>query len=50
MGFTVVFLLKVREWLQNLGIMDHHAVVHGDDEEPDDDVTPVTNDESVRNR
>ncbi|CAH1415118.1 unnamed protein product [Lactuca virosa] len=41
---------QVREWLQNLGIMDHHAVVHGDDEEPDDDVTPVTNDESVRNR
>ncbi|KAI3728081.1 hypothetical protein L6452_16709 [Arctium lappa] len=42
---------QVKEWLQNLGIMDHHSVVHDDlDEPPDDDVSPVNNDESVKNR
>ncbi|KAJ9549637.1 hypothetical protein OSB04_022180 [Centaurea solstitialis] len=47
----VVFLLKVKEWLQNLGLMDHHSVVHDDlDEPPDDDVSPVNNDDSVKNR
>ncbi|XP_071692997.1 phospholipase D zeta 1-like [Rutidosis leptorrhynchoides] len=41
---------QVKEWLHNIGIMDHAAVVHDDDdEEPDDPVTP-SNDESVRNR
>ncbi|KAD3641539.1 hypothetical protein R6Q59_004158 [Mikania micrantha] len=42
---------QVKEWLHNIGFVDHAAVVHDDDDEPDDDVTPVNNnDDSVRNR
>nr|XP_043607393.1 phospholipase D zeta 1-like isoform X2 [Erigeron canadensis] len=43
---------QVKEWLHNIGLMDHAAVVHDDDDdEPDDDVTPTAhNEESVRNR
>lgn len=44
--------MKVKEWLHNIGLMDHTQVVHDhdDDDDPDDDVTPVNNDDSVRNR
>ena len=28
--------LKVKEWLQNLGILDHAAVMHDDDDFEDD--------------
>ncbi|XP_076929907.1 phospholipase D zeta 1-like [Bidens hawaiensis] len=43
---------QVKEWLHNIGLMDHTQVVHDhdDDDDPDDDVTPVNNDDSVRNR
>ncbi|PWA74924.1 Phospholipase D, eukaryota [Artemisia annua] len=42
---------QVKEWLHNIGLMDHAAVVHEDDDEPDDVVTPgAHNDESVKNR
>ncbi|KAL6955598.1 phospholipase D, partial [Sarracenia purpurea var. burkii] len=39
----------VREWLQNLGIGDHTAVVQ-DDDEPDDDTAPLHHDEITRSR
>lgn len=52
-GFDVFvywnIILKVKEWLQNLGIGDH-APVGQDDDEPDDDVVPLHNDESAKNR
>ncbi|KAA8527420.1 hypothetical protein F0562_034865 [Nyssa sinensis] len=40
---------QVREWLQNIGIGDHTVVVQ-DDDEPDDETTPLHQDESTRNR
>ncbi|KAM7252749.1 hypothetical protein ACFE04_008258 [Oxalis oulophora] len=40
----------VKEWLQNLGIGEHSALVQGDDDEPDDVTTPVHVDESAKNR
>ncbi|XAR57043.1 Phospholipase D [Bertholletia excelsa] len=40
---------QVREWLQNLGIGDHTAVVH-DEDDPDDETVPLHHDESSRNR
>ncbi|KAF8394605.1 hypothetical protein HHK36_020819 [Tetracentron sinense] len=42
-------LSEVKEWLQNLGIGDHTAVVQ-DDEEPDDEIVPLHHDESAKNR
>ncbi|KAI3690084.1 hypothetical protein L2E82_48059 [Cichorium intybus] len=42
---------QVKEWLQNLGIGDHPAVVHDDDDDdPDDNVMTSNNEGSVRNR
>ncbi|KAL4565241.1 hypothetical protein LXL04_029327 [Taraxacum kok-saghyz] len=42
---------QVKEWLQNLGIVDHPAVVHDDDEdEPEDNITTLNNEGSVKNR
>ncbi|KAM7485037.1 hypothetical protein LguiA_001046 [Lonicera macranthoides] len=40
---------QVKEWLQNLGIGDHTAVVQEDDE-ADDETVPLHNEESTRNR
>uniref|UniRef100_A0A5B7AMQ6 Phospholipase n=1 Tax=Davidia involucrata TaxID=16924 RepID=A0A5B7AMQ6_DAVIN len=40
---------QVREWLQNIGIGDHTAVVQ-DDDDPDDETVPLHQDESARNR
>ncbi|RVW40025.1 Phospholipase D zeta 1 [Vitis vinifera] len=39
----------VKEWLQNIGIGEHTAVVH-DDDEPDEETVPLHHDESVKNR
>ena len=41
--------MKVREWLQNLGIGDHTPVMQ-DDEEAEDETIPLRNDESVKSR
>lgn len=50
---TILFIddviFKVREWLQNLGLGDHTAVVQ-DDDEPDDETAPLHNDEITRSR
>lgn len=40
---------QVREWLQNIGIGDHAAVVH-DDDEHDDEAVPLNHDEIAKNR
>ncbi|KAK6146193.1 hypothetical protein DH2020_020062 [Rehmannia glutinosa] len=40
---------QVKEWLQNLGLGDHAAVMQ-DDEEPDDEAVPLRNDEIAKNR
>lgn len=40
---------QVKEWLQNIGIGEHTAVVH-DDDEPDEETVPLHHDESVKNR
>ncbi|KAJ4722113.1 Phospholipase [Melia azedarach] len=40
---------QVKEWLQNLGIGDHMAVVQ-DDDEGDDDAVPVHHDEVAKHR
>ncbi|KAF8392647.1 hypothetical protein HHK36_022996 [Tetracentron sinense] len=40
---------QVKEWLQNLGIGDHTAVLQ-DDDEPDDEAVPLHHDESAKNR
>ena len=45
-----IFCLKVKDWLQSLGIGDHPAVVHDDDDEPDDNVVTLNNEGSVRKR
>lgn len=47
-GFWKI-ILKVKEWLQNLGIGDHMAEVQVDDE-GDDDTIHVHNDEIVKSR
>ncbi|KAK9067888.1 hypothetical protein SSX86_011999 [Deinandra increscens subsp. villosa] len=44
---------QVKEWLQNLGIGDggdHPAVLHDDDDEPDDNVITLNNEGSFKNR
>ncbi|KAG8372921.1 hypothetical protein BUALT_Bualt12G0117300 [Buddleja alternifolia] len=47
LAYTIEFLYKqVKEWLQNLGIGDHAAVMQDDD----DDAVPSRNDETARNR
>ncbi|KAM7469917.1 hypothetical protein LguiA_008100 [Lonicera macranthoides] len=40
---------QVKEWLQHIGIGDHTAVMH-DDDEPDDGAVPIHNEDSVRKR
>jgi hypothetical protein len=42
--------LKVKEWLQNLGIGEHMPVVHDEDEADDVNVPPQSDDNSIRNR
>ena len=50
MVFTLnIIILKVKEWLQNLGIGDH-APIAQDDDEPDDDTVPLHHDEIAKNR
>lgn len=46
----ILCLLKVKEWLQNLGLVDHPPVIHDDDE--GDDVAEAFhhNENSVKNR
>jgi len=41
---------QVKEWLQNLGIGEHMAVVHDEDEADDVNVPPQSDDNSIRNR
>ncbi|KAI3692072.1 hypothetical protein L6452_31881 [Arctium lappa] len=41
---------QVKEWLQSLGIGDHPAVVHDDDDEPDENVMTSNNEGSVKTR
>nr|XP_043629178.1 phospholipase D zeta 1 isoform X2 [Erigeron canadensis] len=41
---------QVKDWLQSLGIGDHPAVVHDDDDELDDNVVPLNNEGSVKKR
>lgn len=43
------FLLKVKEWLHSLGIVDQTMMVQ-DDEEPDDEAVPSHHEDSVKNR
>ena len=43
------YILKVKEWLQNLGIGDHAPVVQ-DDDDADDETVPLHHDESSKNR
>ncbi|KAJ7955153.1 Phospholipase [Quillaja saponaria] len=40
---------QVKEWLQNLGIVDHNAMVQ-DDDEADDETVPLHHEESFKNR
>lgn len=40
---------QVKEWLQNLGIGDHTTVIQ-DEDEPDDEASPVRAEESAKNR
>ena len=42
-------ILKVKEWLQNLGIGENTAMVH-DDDEADDETVPLHQDESAKDR
>lgn len=46
--FTLILILKVKEWLQNLGIGDHATVIQ--DEEADDEAIPSRMDEIAKNR
>lgn len=41
--------LKVKEWLQSFGVIDHAAVVE-DEDEPDDGAIPLHHEESTRTR
>jgi phospholipase D1/2 len=43
-------LLKVKEWLQNLGIGEHMPVVHDDEEADDVHVLPHHDDHSAKSR
>lgn len=45
-----ILSLKVKEWLQNLGIGEHMPVVHDEDEADDVNVPPPSDDNSIRNR
>jgi len=45
-----ILSLKVKEWLQNLGIGEHMPVVHDEDEADDVNVPPQSDDNSIRNR
>lgn len=54
-GFDEIFyrmaILKVKEWLQNLGIGDHLPVMQEDDDGDEVSVpVPVHSDESAKNR
>ena len=53
MGFWCILhwniILKVKEWLQNLGIGDQTAVPQ-DEDGPDDEAEPLHHDESSKNR
>lgn len=40
---------QVKEWLQNLGIGDHTTVIQ-DEDEPDDEASPLRAEESAKNR
>ncbi|XP_020209202.1 phospholipase D zeta 1 isoform X1 [Cajanus cajan] len=40
---------QVKEWLHNLGIVDHTVIVQ-DDEEPDDGAVPLHHEDSVKSR
>lgn len=42
--------LKVKEWLQNLGIGEHMPVVHDEDEADDMNVPSPSDETSIRNR
>jgi phospholipase D1/2 len=42
--------LKVKEWLQNLGIGEHMPVVHDEDETDDMNVPSPSDETSIRNR
>lgn len=41
--------MKLKEWLQNLGIADQTVIEH-EDEEPDDGAVPLLHEDSVKNR
>ncbi|GJT28101.1 phospholipase D zeta 1-like protein isoform X1, partial [Tanacetum coccineum] len=41
---------QVKEWLQSLGIGDHPAVVHDDEDDPDGNLITLNNEGSVKNR
>jgi len=45
-----ILSLKVKEWLQNLGIGEHMPVVHDEDEADDVNVPPQSDDNSIKNR
>lgn len=40
----------MKEWLQNLGILDHAAVMHDDDDDFDDDAVRLHQDASLRHQ
>jgi len=42
-------ILKVKEWLQNLGIGEHNAMEQ-DDDEGDDETIPMHTDETHKDR
>lgn len=44
-----MFACKVKEWLHNLGIVDHATVVHHDDES-DDGAFSLHDEQTTRNR
>jgi len=48
-AFYWKIILKVKEWLQNLGIGDHTPMVN-DDDDADDETIPLHHDESAKNR
>nr|KYP74381.1 Phospholipase D p1 [Cajanus cajan] len=47
--YLISNLVKVKEWLHNLGIVDHTVIVQ-DDEEPDDGAVPLHHEDSVKSR
>jgi len=46
---VVIQFVKLKEWLQNLGIVDQ-TVIEQEDEEPDDGTVPLLHEDSVKNR